>query len=181
MWNLSHFCRSLSKIYSRQDQEFHAVPQDQTFQQAPEVPPVQFCQQAPRHHLLPVEHQHSITMSLATGKSSWLKFLETNMLNTFNKLWNTLLCFFHVSMVTCLFTVYNNNNTLIIKATLQTDATLFNILQCFPSSQIGRTRWIWNIPTDQMLPDVVCWFWVFMHWSSRDVRLTLWQLNRPGF
>ncbi len=43
----------MNKMYSQQGQGFHAVPRDQTFQQAPEVPQVQFSQQAPLLQLHP--------------------------------------------------------------------------------------------------------------------------------
>lgn len=42
-------------MYSQQAQGFHAVPQDQTFRRVPEVPQVQFSQQAPLLQLLPVK------------------------------------------------------------------------------------------------------------------------------
>lgn len=47
----------MNKMYSQQGQGFHAVPQDQTFQQVPEVPRVQFSQQAPLLQLLPVKRE----------------------------------------------------------------------------------------------------------------------------
>lgn len=49
-------------MYSQQGQGFHAVPQDQTFQKAPEVPQVQFSQQAPLLQLLPVEHYNHYSL-----------------------------------------------------------------------------------------------------------------------
>lgn len=54
----------MSKMYSQQGQGFHAVPQDQTFQQAPEVPQAQFSQQDPRLQLRPVKHQNKIKITL---------------------------------------------------------------------------------------------------------------------
>lgn len=57
MWHIKEVF--MNNMYSQQGQGFHAVPQDQTFQQAPEVQQVQFCQQAPLLQLLPVKRQHS--------------------------------------------------------------------------------------------------------------------------
>ena len=57
MWHIKDVF--MNSMYSQQGQGFHAVPQDQTFQQAPEVQQVQFCQQAPLLQLLPVKQQHS--------------------------------------------------------------------------------------------------------------------------
>lgn len=53
----------MNKMYSQQGQGFHAVPQDQTFQQVPEVPQVQFSQRAPLLQLLPVKREHKITFT----------------------------------------------------------------------------------------------------------------------
>lgn len=60
----------LNIIYSQQDQGFHAVPQDQPFQRAPEVPQVQFSQQAPLLQLLPGKHRFKIFTQLLGSQVS---------------------------------------------------------------------------------------------------------------
>lgn len=48
---------TVTNSYSQQGQGFHADPQHQVFQGAPEVPQVQFCQQVPLLQLLPVKNK----------------------------------------------------------------------------------------------------------------------------
>lgn len=78
---------SKDKEYSQQDQVFHAVPQDRSFQEVPEVQQAQFFQQAPLLQLLPVKqppnHIYCLSQSVIyqqkTKKRSKRKFYSPRM------------------------------------------------------------------------------------------------------